>query len=72
VKSVVIAAALVVAACHPAATSGEAEAVARVAARDGVAAPAGALTDASGAPVQLHDVFAAHAETVLVFYRGFY
>ncbi|HTJ41644.1 MAG TPA: hypothetical protein VL463_06085 [Kofleriaceae bacterium] len=71
-RSFLIGAALALAACHPPANPTEAAAVASGAAQTGVAAPAGSLHAADGRAVALAELWPAHQETVLVFYRGFY
>ena len=71
-KSLFVAAALALAACHPPPSGAEATAVAAKAAPVAQPAPAGSFHDASGAPIALADVWKAHPTTVLVFYRGFY
>ncbi len=38
----------------------------------GTAVPLGPLTSTSGAPVAFADLTRGHAQTVVVFYRGFY
>ena len=60
------------AACHPPAKAGESAAVAAHAAAVDTSAPAGSMHVADGSAVALADVWRAHPETVLVFYRGFY
>ena len=71
-KSLYLAAVLAFAACHPPPSSAEATAVAAKAAPTAAPAPAATFHDASGAEVALADVWKAHPQTVLVFYRGFY
>ena len=72
-RRLLLAVALVAAACHPPATSAEAAAVAQAVAPTGSAAPAGpALRTAGGATLALADVWPAHTKSVLVFYRGFW
>jgi hypothetical protein len=60
------------AACHPPPSSAEADAVAAAAAKVSAPAPSATFHDASGAQVALADVWHAHTQTVVVFYRGFY
>jgi hypothetical protein len=60
------------AACHPPADAVQTASVARAAAPVGGPAPGGTMPAADGAPVALADVWPAHADTVLVFYRGFW
>jgi hypothetical protein len=74
VRSAAVAFALLLtgAACHPPASSTEATQVAQGAAAVGTAAPDGAIALADGTATHLHEVFAAHPRTVLVFYRGFW
>jgi hypothetical protein len=72
VKSLYVAAALALAACHPPPSSAQATEVAAKAAPVAQPAPAALFLDASGAQVALANVWKAHPQTVLVFYRGFY
>jgi hypothetical protein len=67
-----VAAALVLAACHPPPSAAEADAVAAMAAKADSPAPAATFHDASGAQVALADVWRGNQQTVIVFYRGFY
>ena len=71
-RSILIGAALAVVACHPPASPMQAAEVAAVAAPTGAVAPAGTLHAADGRAVALAELWPAHQETVLVFYRGFY
>lgn len=71
-KSLFVTAALVAAACHPPASSTEAAKVAAGATPVGVAAPSATLHAADGSAVALAEVWPAHKQTVVVFYRGFY
>lgn len=50
----------------------EARDVEATAVKVGSAAPAVELLTASGKPIKLADVIAAHDKTVVTFYRGFY
>jgi len=60
------------ASCHPPASGARSAAVARSAAPVGGHAPGGTMTTADGTQVALADVWPAHADTILVFYRGFW
>ena len=60
------------AACHPPASAVQTASVARAAAPVGGHAPGGTMQAADGTQVALADVWPAHADTVLVFYRGFW
>lgn len=71
-KSLFVSAALLLAACHPPPSSTEAAKVAAGATPVGVAAPSPTLHAADGNAVALAQIWPAHRETVLVFYRGFY
>jgi hypothetical protein len=74
VRRLLIAIFLSAAGCHhhDPPSAAQIAAVAAGAPRVGDAAPAASLHDAAGAPVALASLWPAHAQTVVVFYRGFY